>query len=102
MANAMSGSRGRTRRVGLVLARRLPLGALLALFVFTMNPSVKAENAPNPPDDADEDVDISLVISSCDDLPHERMEVSGVVAVMGDIVCPENRVSNTRAFWDAL
>ena len=93
MTSAMSGSCGRARHPR--RAGRLPLLVLLAFVVLSVNRSVKAENQPDPPGDAYETPDISLVISSCDDLPDERTDVYGLVMVMGDIVCPENRVRNT-------
>lgn len=106
MASAMSGSRGRAskhpRRASLVLAR-LPLLVLLAFVLANMNHPVKAENETDPPGEAEEEEElkVSLIIESCDDLPDERTEVFGVVAVMGDILCKENRVSNTSPFCDA-
>ena len=75
---------------------RLPLLVLLAVLLgISHSIAVKAENEPGPPGDADEEAGELLTISSCDDLPDELTEVYGVVAVMGDIVCPENRVRNT-------
>ena len=74
---------------------RLPFLVLLVCVVIIMKHPVRAENVPEPPDDADEEADVSLVISSCDDLPDERTEVFGIVRVVGDIICSENRVSNT-------
>lgn len=98
MHSAMSESRGRAlkhpRRARLFLAR-LPFLVLLVCVVIVMKHPVKAENEPEPPDDADEEAEVSLVISSCDDLPDERTEVFGIVRVVGDIICSENRVSNT-------
>lgn len=81
---------------------RLPLLVLLAFVLANMNHSVKAENETDPPGEAEEEeLKVSLVLNSCDDIPDERTEVFGVVAVMGDILCKENRVSNTRPFYDA-
>ena len=98
MANAMmSGSQGRAgkhhQRAGLVLARLPLLMLLLAVLVGFMHHPVKAENEPGPLGDAEEE-ELAFVLSSCDDLPDERTEVFGVVIVMGDITCTENRVSN--------
>ena len=68
---------------------------LLIAFVISTNHSVEAEMQPGASGDADDvEVDVSLILSSCDDLPDKRTEVYGLVAVQGEIICPENRVRN--------
>lgn len=98
MASAMSGSRWRAfehpRPTSLIVAR-LPQLVLLAFVLVNLNQPVEAENKPGPHGDAGEYAWISMIIASCDDLPDKRTEVYGVVKVLGDIVCPENRVRNT-------
>lgn len=55
--------------------------------------SAGAGTAQGPPED--DEVVLLLAMSSCADLAEERIEVYGIVAVLEDIVCPENRVRNT-------
>ena len=76
--------------------RHFLLLALLIAFVISTNHSAQAEKERGASGDADHDVevDVSLILSSCDDLPDKRTEVSGLVAVQGEIICPENRVRN--------
>lgn len=98
MASAMSGSRRRAfehpRPPSLIVAR-MPQLALLAFVLVNLNQPVKAENKPGPHGDAGEYAWVSMFIASCDDLPDQRTEVHGIVKVLGDIICPENRVRNT-------
>ena len=76
--------------------RHFLLLALLIAFVISTNHSAQAEKERGASGDADHDVEVavSLILSSCDDLPDKRTEVSGLVAVQGEIICPENRVRN--------
>lgn len=86
----------RPRGTGLLglLGRMLTMCA--ALWHGTNSSASSIESQPQNNDD------ITMVLSSCDDLRDERTIVHGIVALEGDIICQEKRVRITCVFGCGL
>jgi len=73
---------------------RISFAFMLASTLLTMPTMVMAVQGQNAENQA---MRTYVTLSSCDDIPGQRVEVSGVVVVNGDITCDTRKVGETAA-----